>query len=89
MSTTLFDITSLSPLYEAVQMSGIYSDSKYFVDAIPKLPVADILEKYTTEKLLPSFSIAAFVQQYFQLPLAEHLQKLLRKSWCPIASNHP
>lgn len=71
MSEAYFNITSLSPLYEDVQQAGIFPDSKYFVDAIPKLPVADILEKYTTEKLLPSFSLAAFVQEYFELPLTE------------------
>lgn len=68
MTDALFHITSFSPLYEDVQQSGIFADSKYFVDALPKENVADILEKYAKEKQRPSFNLLVFVQQYFELP---------------------
>tara|TARA_R110001583_G_scaffold36618_1_gene120621 strand:- start:5352 stop:6902 length:1551 start_codon:yes stop_codon:yes gene_type:complete len=35
-----------SELFKQVQMSGIFPDSKTFADAIPKLPIEDILTKY-------------------------------------------
>jgi len=89
MDTAYFHITSLSPLYQDVQVSGIFPDSKYFVDSIPKESTDRILEKYNSQKQLPSFDLLTFVQQYFQLPassqeeyfsenkpIVTHLQKL-------------
>lgn len=72
MSTNLFDITSLSPLYEAVQMSGIYSDSKYFVDAIPKQSSQQIMNAYAKSKDEPTFNLGDFIEEYFDLPRASH-----------------
>lgn len=68
MAATLFHITSLSPLYEDVQQSGIFADSKYFVDAVPKEDPDRILEKYAKEQQDPSFNLLTFVQQNFGLP---------------------
>ena len=68
MRKDLFHITSLSPLYETVQQSGIFSDSKYFVDAVPKASVADILEAYSSQKNKPGFDLHSFVIHYFDLP---------------------
>lgn len=89
MRKDLFHITSLSPLYETVQQSGIFSDSKYFVDAVPKASVADILEAYSSQKNKPGFDLHSFVIHYFDLPedhtadyssaqkpLPEHLEEL-------------
>jgi alpha,alpha-trehalase len=68
MPSSLFHISSLSPLYEDVQQSGIFSDSKYFVDALPKEHPDSILEKYHSEKEKTSFNLLAFIHQYFELP---------------------
>ncbi|MEN9684697.1 MAG: hypothetical protein RLZZ28_483 [Bacteroidota bacterium] len=65
---SLFFIQSLSPLYEDVQMSSVFADSKYFVDALPLASNASILQAYRAEKDKPGFSLSDFVQQYFQLP---------------------
>jgi alpha,alpha-trehalase len=64
----LFFIESLGALYEDVQSKGIFADSKYFVDSIPKYPVATIIEHYNNQKDQPSFDLAEFVKLHFDLP---------------------
>jgi alpha,alpha-trehalase len=50
-------------LFQAVQLSGIFADSKTFVDARPRLAPADILARY-----MPGADLRAFVEQNFELP---------------------
>lgn len=64
----VFFIESLSPLYQAVQSSHLFADSKFFVDAVPKFSAEEILANYTAEKNNPSFNLKNFVTQYFVLP---------------------
>ena len=64
----LFLVESLSPLYEDVQLSEVFPDSKFFVDCIPKQQVADILSAYSIEKDKPGFNIVSFVDAHFTLP---------------------
>ena len=64
----LFLVESLSPLYEDVQLSEVFPDSKFFVDCIPKQTVADILSAYSIEKDKPGFNIVSFVDAHFTLP---------------------
>ncbi len=84
-----FFIEQLSPLYEDVQLSGIFPDSKYFVDCIPLSAPENIVAEYEKEKNKPGFDLAAFVQTHFRLPaeadsnyssadkpLTEHLSQL-------------
>lgn len=56
------------PLFEAVQLNGIFPDSKTFVDCTPKGEVATILDAYAAEKDLPGFSLPEFVLRHFELP---------------------
>lgn len=65
----LFFIESLGPLYEAVQVSGVFEDSKFFVDAIPLLPVTELLKLYQLQKNEPGFDLKAFVSAHFKLPV--------------------
>src|SRR5437667_1725070 len=58
----------LGPLFQDVQLSGIFADSKTFVDARPLLPPADIAVRYAAARATPGFSLQAFVQRYFELP---------------------
>lgn len=64
-------IESLSPLYEDVQQSGIFTDSKYFVDALPKSSVTNILERYAVDNKQTSFSLLKFIRENFILPQAQ------------------
>jgi alpha,alpha-trehalase len=67
------DFIQLSgPLFEAVQRSGIFPDSKTFVDCIPKSNPQDIRQKYEKQKKEAGFNLKRFVETHFQLP---HLQK--------------
>jgi len=55
-------------LFEDVQMSGIFPDSKTFVDCIPVGNPEKILEKYKKEKNNPDFDLKAFVENNFIIP---------------------
>lgn len=68
MNNKHFYIDSLSPLYEDIQISGIFPDSKYFVDSTPKESINNILNRYNEQKNVPSFSLESFVRQYFHMP---------------------
>ena len=52
----------LGPLFHDVQMSGIFPDSKTFVDARPRLAPAEIVARYH------GVDVRAFVEQQFELP---------------------
>lgn len=56
------------PLFEDVQQSGIFHDSKTFVDSIPKSDPREILEKYEARKSAPHFNLKAFVYEHFRIP---------------------
>ena len=64
----IFLLESLSPLYEAVQTSGIFPDSKYFVDCSLKSTPTAILEAYEQAKSQPGFNLKNFVESHFELP---------------------
>ncbi|GLX76975.1 trehalase [Thalassotalea insulae] len=64
-SLTFFE----SELFKQVQLSGIFSDSKTFADAIPRRPIKEIIALYQTEtKHVAAFNLAEFVEQHFTLP---------------------
>lgn len=56
-------------LFVAVQMSGMFNDSKTFVDAIPLFPDAEIMGNYADRKNAPSFHLDQFVTEHFAVPL--------------------
>lgn len=58
----------LSPLYEAVQLSNVFPDSKFFVDTIPRTPIPELLNLYRQEKEKPGFKLSEFVRDNFQFP---------------------
>ena len=55
-------------LYTAVQSSGIFKDSKTFVDSIPKDDPKLISKQYDTEKHKKSFDLKNFILSNFTLP---------------------
>ena len=57
-----------SELFKAVQIKGVFPDSKTFPDCIPVLAPELIMEAYHAEKDLPDFDLKAFVLQNFKLP---------------------
>ena len=63
-----FFIESLGPLYEDVQGKGIFDDSKFFVDAVPKYDASVIVQQYRAEKDNPAFNLKKFVETNFILP---------------------
>jgi alpha,alpha-trehalase len=66
----LFFIESLGTLYEDVQSSGIFADSKFFVDCIPKHAAAEIIRAYHNQKENSDFDLNEFVTANFILPQA-------------------
>jgi len=82
-------LSTLSPLYENVQMSHVFPDSKFFPDCTPKSEPAKILEAYEQAKHKPDFDLKTFVETHFEFPeipdtsyesdnkpIREHLDKL-------------
>jgi len=59
---------ALGPLFQDVQLSGLFADSKTFVDAIPVEAPADIASRYAAERGTPGFSLETFVRNHFVLP---------------------
>jgi alpha,alpha-trehalase len=69
--TALYDPAhDLGPLFEAVQLSGLFADSKTFVDARPLEPAAAIAADYARSHRDPGFDLRAFVSRHFELPAA-------------------
>jgi alpha,alpha-trehalase len=59
---------ALGYLFHDVQLSGIFDDSKTFVDARPLLPPEQIVARYTAERDSAGFSLEDFVRRHFELP---------------------
>jgi alpha,alpha-trehalase len=56
-------------LFEDVQSSRIFPDSKTFCDVIPRqLTPNEILEKYREEKTKSTFDLSSFVSEHFIIP---------------------
>src|SRR6266496_2049320 len=58
----------LGSLFQAVQLSGIFPDSKTFVDARPLFPPSVIAARYDSAHTVAGFDLRAFVERQFQLP---------------------
>ncbi len=55
-------------LFSVVQSSGIFKDSKTFVDSIPKNDPKLILDLFKTEKEKQNFNLKTFVLSHFNVP---------------------
>lgn len=53
--------------FKQVQLSGIFNDSKTFVDCVPKRPINEIIEAYEVHKE-SDFDLKSFVLANFELP---------------------
>src|SRR5690242_2872288 len=58
----------LGPLFADVELSGMFPDSKTFVDARPLVAPDQIIARYDSARRAPGFSLKAFVSQYFEMP---------------------
>jgi len=63
-------------LYTAVQSSGIFRDSKTFVDSIPKNDPELITELFKNEKNKQNFNLKIFVESHFNIP-SEFEEKII------------
>jgi alpha,alpha-trehalase len=59
---------ALGALFHDVQLSGIFPDSKTFVDARPLMSPAEIVARYHSERRAPGFALRAFVERHFEIP---------------------
>jgi alpha,alpha-trehalase len=60
--------TIYAELFEAVQTSGIFEDSKTFVDALPKADPALILKSFRESDHDKGFELGSFVASNFEIP---------------------
>lgn len=58
----------IGPLFSDVQLSGVFSDSKEFVDAKPRFAPSVIAARYDSARRTPDFVLRSFVDQSFLLP---------------------
>src|SRR2546425_9893315 len=58
----------IGSLFSDVQLSGIFPDSKEFVDARPRFDPAVIQALYDSARRTPGFVLRAYVEQNFVLP---------------------
>jgi alpha,alpha-trehalase len=56
------------PLFEDVQLTGTFKDSKTFVDAVPLKDPAVIRRLYDSVKSLPDFDLGQFINANFSVP---------------------
>jgi alpha,alpha-trehalase len=75
-------------LFEAVQTQKLFSDSKQFVDAVPKIDPKSILENYEKESTNEDFSLRLFIEKHFSFPEIvdtttdlSDIEEYLRKMW--------
>jgi alpha,alpha-trehalase len=57
-------------VFHDVQVSGIFPDSKTFVDARPLAPSRTIVAEYAAESGAADFSLRAFINRHFEMPRA-------------------
>ena len=55
-------------LFDSVQLSGIFSDSKTFLDCLPVSTTDGIMAAFKEAKTKPDFSVQNFVNQWFIVP---------------------
>src|SRR5438034_10057579 len=58
----------LGTLFHDVQLSGLFTDSKTFADARPRLAPAEITAPYGSARAAPRFNLRQFVEEHFELP---------------------
>jgi alpha,alpha-trehalase len=64
-----------SELFKTVQMSDLFADSKTFADATPKVPFAEIYQKFQEEKAdISTFNLKDFVNKFFNIIDGEELR---------------
>lgn len=68
------------PLFRSVQHSGIFKDSKTFVDAIPVKPPEYIMSLYDSVKNLPDFDLKQFVYANFKIPDSDSAKVPVKKT---------
>jgi alpha,alpha-trehalase len=88
----------LGGLFKEVQLSGIFSDSKTFVDARPRRAPRDVVAVYDSARRAPGFSLKAFVEREFELPrpvgedfhtdTAQTMEQHIRALW-PVLTRPP
>lgn len=64
----LYPEQQFSDLFVAVQSGRVFSDSKTFVDATPRLAAKKIMEEYHRQCSGADFCLKQFVENYFDLP---------------------
>lgn len=76
-STTQVETSSLidpadqyQDLFEAVQMAGLFPDSKTFADCTPLMSKQEILVQYAAQKNQQNFDLNSFVDTHFKTPHA-------------------
>lgn len=66
----------LGILFHDIQTSGLFADSKYFVDFNPKIDPKEIEKAYLATKNEDGFSLADFIKENFEEPVSAQQKEL-------------
>src|SRR5262245_30041787 len=63
-------------LCRAVRAAGVFSDSKTFVDCVPRRPLNEILADFAhvEENFSQGFSLKKFIEDNFIIPVTTHFE---------------
>lgn len=76
------------PLFQDVQMAGVFKDSKTFVDCTPNSSAEDLVAMYEEFKGQKDFDINRFVEDNFQLPTIPEKGKVEEKPFFEHLNGH-
>lgn len=73
------------PLFKAVQLAGLFGDSKLFADAVPRSrDSAGLLAAFEAQRTRPDFDLQAFVSDAFVLPESVVVEPAASERTCDI-----
>lgn len=75
--------TLYAELFEAVQATHLFHDSKTFVDAVPKAHPGIVLSEFRARKDEPDFDLRAFVDAHFEFP-ADNIEAASNPTGLPV-----
>lgn len=62
-------------LFERIQLSAVYPDSKTFVDAVPNRPPEQVMAEYQRTRARPGFDLREFVAERFAVPSRSSMER--------------
>ncbi len=79
---------ALGELFIDVQNQRVYTDSKAFLDLVPKTRIKQLQREYALAKQLPDFNLKLFVEKHFYQPSSTHVDNVYVSDPSQTVSEH-